>query len=106
MLGLREEAIGFLAAVLAGAVVTCSYLCLCKLRRVIRHGDLAVAIEDVVFWAAAGIYIFTQIYQISSGSIRWYFVVGALVGMAALLFLDRLVWGGLAGRCEKKQEKR
>ncbi len=34
----------------------------------------------MIFWIAAGLYLFSEIYLTCSGSIRWYFVVGVLLG--------------------------
>lgn len=91
MLGLREEAVSFLTAVLAGMIVTCGYLCLRRLRRVIPHSLAVIAIEDALFWLCTAVYLFVQIYHTSSGSIRWYFVVGTIAGMSVMLILD-VIW--------------
>ena len=39
-----------------------------------------IGIEDILFWIFTAVYTFVQIYQTSSGVIRWYFVLGIVVG--------------------------
>ena len=80
MKGIGSEGIAFLQALLAGMIVYSVYLCVRKLRRVIRHSLTAVAIEDALFWLATAIYLFVQIYHTSDGSIRWNFVLGVVLG--------------------------
>ncbi len=48
------------------------------------------------YWIFAGIYLFTEIYRTCNGSIRWYFVVGVLLGAiltAAIIrkFLKKII---------------
>lgn len=77
---LREELLIFLAAVVTGMTVRLSYRCVSCFRQVVRHSLFAVGIEDLCFWIAAAFYMFVQIYYTSSGSIRWYFVLGLVLG--------------------------
>lgn len=80
----------FLTALLTGMIVGCAYMCIRKLRRVIRHSLTAVAVEDGLYWICTAIYIFVQIYLTSSGSIRWYFVIGTALGLLVFLLIGRL----------------
>lgn len=105
MLGLREEAAAFLTAILAGMISSCGYLCLRKLRRVIGHSLAVIAIEDGLYWLCTAIYLFTQIYQTSSGSIRWYFVAGVFAGAAGVSLLDRLWRKKILRKHKKVKEK-
>ncbi|MDO4312255.1 MAG: spore cortex biosynthesis protein YabQ [Eubacteriales bacterium] len=104
MLGLREEIASFLTAFLTGMTVACVYLCIRKLRRVIRHSLAAVTVEDALYWIGTAVYIFVQIYHTSSGSIRWYFVIGMLLGLMVFLLLVRLI--GKAGNSLYKKRKK
>lgn len=108
MQGLRAEIVSFLAAFLTGMTAVCIYWCIRKLRRVIRHSLTAVAVEDAVYWIGMAVYVFVQIYYTSSGSIRWYFVIGVLLGVLSFLLLGRLlqkIGRRLSGKREKKSGK-
>ena len=71
----------FVAALLAGAVLKTAYTALGCLREVIPHGRIAVEAEDLLYWIAASIFLFVQIYYTSNGSIRWYFLLGVVLGV-------------------------
>lgn len=98
MAGLEAEWMSFVQAVISGMIVCWGYFCIRKMRRIIPHNLLAVSIEDGLFWLAAAIYLFVQIYHTSSGSIRWYFVLGVVIGA---LFV-----GGIIRWIEKKYQKK
>lgn len=85
MTGLKAEWMAFVQAVISGMIVYWGYFCIRKLRRVIPHNLMAISIEDGVFWLVTSIYLFVQIYHTSNGSVRWYFVLGVVVG-------DLLLW--------------
>ncbi len=79
-MGIRKELVIFLQAILAGNLVCLSYHVIRIFRRLVRHNLFWVSFEDILFWIGTGLYLFISIYQTSNGSIRWYFVVGALLG--------------------------
>lgn len=80
MSGIEAEGMTFVQAVLAGMIVYSSYTCIRKFRRIIKHNLTAIAIEDMAFWLGTAIYLFVQIYYTSDGSIRWFFVLGVVIG--------------------------
>lgn len=80
ILGIEKELSVFLQAVLAGNLVYLVYSAIRVVRRIIKHNLFFVSLEDLIFWIGTGIYLFAKIYQTSNGSIRWYFVIGVLVG--------------------------
>lgn len=80
ILGIEKELSVFLQAVLAGNLVYLVYLALRVLRRILRHNLFWISVEDALFWIAVGFYLFLEIYQTSNGKVRWYFVLGVLVG--------------------------
>lgn len=97
MQGIEKEVIIFGVAVLSGAGLRLLYRCLGCLREIIRHGTLAMGIEDLIYWIGSSLYLFVQIYQTSNGSIRWYFILGIVVGASLMtVFL-----GKLKKACEK-----
>lgn len=80
MAGIEREVIVFAVAVLSGASVRLAYRCLGCFREMIKHNPVLTGIEDLVFWIGAAVYLFIQIYQTNSGSIRWHFILGVVVG--------------------------
>ena len=91
MPGLKEELMVFVMAVISGAIVRLAYRCIACFRNIIRHNLAAIGIEDLIFWIGSAIYIFVQIYHTSDGSIRWYFVLGVVLGAVLMtVFLRRL----------------
>lgn len=80
MPGLKEELMVFVMAVISGAIVRLAYRCIACFRNIIRHNLAAIGIEDLIFWIGSAIYIFVQIYHTSDGVIRWYFILGVVLG--------------------------
>lgn len=82
-----EELSVFIQAMITGVIVCGSYYLLVILRKVIPHHIAVVSIEDILFWIGTGIYIFIQMFNTSYGSVRWYFILGIVVGVFLLIFL-------------------
>ncbi len=80
MLGINREATIFISACLTGNLLYLAYCALYVLRKLIRHSEFWVSMEDMFYWILAGVYLFIEIYRTCNGSIRWYFVVGVLLG--------------------------
>lgn len=74
------EVAGFLLAVIAGGVARLLYQSLVCFRELVRHSYLAMGIEDILYWMGAAVYFFVQIYHTSNGVIRWYFILGVVLG--------------------------
>ena len=68
-MGITKELFIFLSAILSGAIVRLVYRCISCLRNVIHHTHWIVEL---------------QIYYTSSGSVRWYFVLGIGLGASAM----------------------
>ena len=77
---IRAEILVFLLAVIAGCVARLSYHCIVCFREIVRHSLLVMGIEDILYWMGAAIYFFVQIYHTSNGVIRWYFILGVVLG--------------------------
>lgn len=91
MLGIEQEVLVFAVAVLSGAGLRLLYRCLGCFREIVRHSLIAIGIEDITFWIFCALYLFVQIYQTSNGSIRWYFILGIVVGAVLMtVFLRKL----------------
>lgn len=106
MLGLRTEMAAFLTAVLTGMIAVCAYDCIRQLRRLIPHSLTAIAAEDGAYWLGIAVYIFVQIYSTSSGSIRWYFVLGVILGILIFMMLGGLFRKLEAGLYKKKKSRK
>ena len=83
---IREELIIFLTALVTGVILRLMYRCICCFRQIIKHNYFAIGVEDLVFWVGCALYVFVQIYYTSDGSIRWYFVLGVVVGAVFMTF--------------------
>ena len=42
--------------------------------------DSVEPLEDIVYWIGMGFYLFLKLYHVTNGTIRWYFIIGTLVG--------------------------
>lgn len=81
MLGIGKEAAVFLYAGLSGIVIFTGYRILCQIRRLIRHSELVVNLEDILYWIWVSLYTFRQMYLTTYGKIRWFFVLGNVLGV-------------------------
>ena len=61
MPGLGAEAMIFLYAGLSGLTVLAGYDVLRWFRRIIRHHDFLVGVEDILYSVAVSIYLFRQL---------------------------------------------
>lgn len=109
ILGIGAEAGVFLYAGLSGMTVMFAYGILSCIRKLIPHSFRMVGAEDLIFWIAASVYIFSAMYETTSGSIRWFFLLGLVSGAGAGYMLECL--GRKAGRkissvlCRRKRKK-
>lgn len=100
MCGIQAEGLAFLDAVLTGMAVCGMYLCIRLLRKIVVHTLSAIAIEDLFFWVGTAVYVFVHIHHTTSGRIRWYFVLGVVLG--GLFFAKA---SKIPGRIRKKLYK-
>lgn len=78
---MANENVFLLYALLMGIFITFIYDILRIFRRVVPHGDLLVSLEDIAFWVYCAAKVFLLMYHESDGTLRWFAVLGALVGM-------------------------
>ena len=83
----------FLISILWGAIILLVYDILRILRRLIPHNSLFLALEDILFWVLASLFIFAMIYKMNNGTIRGFSVMGMGIGMTLyhLIFSEYLV---------------
>ena len=78
MIGIEKELLIFLTAFSSGLFLRGTYRCLECFRDIVKHSFLAVGIEDLFYWIFVEMYLFVQIYHTSSGSVRWYYILGVV----------------------------
>ncbi len=78
---MENENMFLLYALLMGIFITFVYDILRIFRRVIPHGNLLISLEDIGFWIYCGVKVFLLMYHESNGTLRWFAILGALVGM-------------------------
>ncbi len=71
----------FMQSFLAGVTVILAYDMLRILRKVIRHGTILLAIEDLLYWIGCALFLFQVLFRINDGQIRWYSLAGIAMGM-------------------------
>lgn len=70
-----------LQAFLTGIRITFVYDLLRIFRRVVPQGNFWVSLEDILFWIYCTGKVFLLMYYESNGTLRWFAVLGAFVGM-------------------------
>lgn len=78
---MAEETLFMLYALLMGIFITFVYDLLRILRRVIPHNIFWISVEDLAFWGFCAVEVFLLMYHVSNGTLRWFAVLGALLGM-------------------------
>lgn len=71
----------YLAVVVTvGVLLAFVYDCLRIYRRVIKHGTVWIAFEDIVFWMCAGVVTFVVCFMEDAGNVRWFAIAGEILG--------------------------
>ena len=109
MLGIGKEVLIFLYAGLSGVVVLYSYQILRLLRRLVMHPMAVVNLEDLLYWLGVSIYLFRQMYMVTYGSIRWFFILGVVCGIVfanLTIYLAKKIYGKIKKSLEKRLKTR
>lgn len=77
----------FFISILWGAIILFAYDLLRILRRIIKHNNIGLAIEDIVFWILVSVFIFSMIYRENNGIIRGFSIMGVTIGMVLYHYL-------------------
>lgn len=91
MLGIGTEAVIFFYAWLSGCIIFIFYQVLIQIRRLVRHSIGMVNFEDFLFWIGVGIYLFRQMYCTTHGTIRWFFILGVILGSVSAWLVKRKI---------------
>lgn len=76
----------FLLSILWGGILLLAYDVLRIFRRLVKHGVIFVAVEDLIFWVIASLFLFIMIFQNNNGIIRGFSIMGMLIGMVLYHF--------------------
>lgn len=80
---IMEENSFLVYSVCMGIGVTFIYDFFRIFRKLIPHKNIAVSLEDIVFWIFCAISVFYLMHRESNGTLRWFAVLGGGLGMAA-----------------------
>lgn len=92
----------FTHSVLMGVAITFVYDWLRVLRRLYKHGKVLTSIEDLFFWFACGIGVFYMLYRENEGTLRWFAVLGAAIGMFFYKIVVRDAFVNIMSTCIHK----
>ena len=106
MLGIGKEAVIFVYAGLSGIVAFSCYQILLLLRELVPHSAAAVSTEDFFYWIGISAYLFRQMYHTTYGSVRWFFVLGLVVGSFLAFFCKILLKKNFAKWKNKLEKKK
>ena len=90
MLGIGIETAIFFYAGLSGCIIFIFYQVLVQIRKLVKHSITMVNVEDFFFWIGVGIYLFRQMYRTTYGTIRWFFVLGVILGSVSAWLIKRV----------------
>lgn len=76
----------FLISVVSGIVLLMSYDGIRIFRRIMRHKNYLVYIEDIMFWLISAVLIFAMMFKQNNGTIRGFSIMGMVIGMLAYNF--------------------
>lgn len=82
-MGIQDEISIFVSACLSGVVLCTMYNAIRIFRRLCRHTLFWISVEDLFYWLWAGLYLFSEMQRTCSGRIRWFYVIGILLGGVA-----------------------
>ena len=85
-ISVSEQALDFLLACLLGAGLGALYDVFRIIRLAFWHGKLVVAVQDILFWSAAAACTFLFQLVNSDGQIRFYILLGELLGFTVYYF--------------------
>ncbi len=97
-----QELTFFAHSVLMGLAITFVYDWIHVLRRLIRHGKVLTSLEDLCFWLACGVAVFYMLYRENDGTLRWFAILGATIGMLFYKLIVRDTFTYIMSTCLHK----
>lgn len=81
------EAMFFVASVLEGVGLVLVYDIFRIIRRVMKHGNIWISMEDIVYWLFCTVSVFLLLYRENDGLMRAFSFLGILLGSVTYYFL-------------------
>lgn len=78
---IRLEVGFFTTSFFVGILLLASYDIIRIVRRIIIHNSFFMAVEDMIFWAAGGVFVFRMIYEKNDGIVRGIALFSLFLGM-------------------------
>lgn len=77
---MHRELVLFFQSACLGAVLLLCYDILLVFRKLVAHSRVLIMIQDILYWIAAGFFLFREIYQGNEGRIRSFLFLGSVAG--------------------------
>lgn len=87
--GIDGELKLFLISILAGMILLGVYDVGKAFRKAFRHKNSWVAVEDLLYWMFAGLFLFYIFFAFNEGVLRNYVILGSLAGVLLYRFFFR-----------------
>lgn len=97
-----QELTFFAHSVLMGLAITFVYDWIRVLRRLFKHGTVLTSLEDLFFWLVCGLAVFYMLYRENNGTLRWFAVMGATIGMFFYKIVVRDMFANIMSTCLHK----
>jgi len=97
-----QELTFFTHSALMGLIITFAYDWIRVLRRLFKHGTALMSVEDLFFWLICGIGVFYMLYKENDGTLRWFAVLGAMIGMFFYKMIVRDAFVNVMSTCLNK----
>lgn len=86
ILSMSNQAMIFFTTILVGFVIGFIYDLFRVIRKIIKHPNLLIQIEDILYWIFVSIIMFYVMFSKNYGEIRAFSIVGAFLGMIFYFF--------------------
>lgn len=97
-----QEVTFFTHSAVMGLIITFVYDWIRVFRRLFKHGMVFMSVEDLFFWLICGIGVFYMLYRENDGTLRWFAVLGATLGMFVYKMIVRDVFVNVMSTCIHK----
>lgn len=97
-----QELTFFTHSALVGLIITFVYDWIRVFRKLVKHGTALMSVEDFFFWLACGIGVFYMLYRENDGTLRWFAILGATLGMFFYKMLVRDTFLNVMSTCIHK----
>lgn len=79
-ISLLSEFLQFLIFAALGAFLSFIYDIFRAFRRLIKHKNWAINLQDIIYWLFCPVYIFYIVLRLNYGELRWYIILAIFLG--------------------------